>query len=1294
MANTSSNNLLNDILRSADKHPNSKVSKLIRTVEEDPSQKNIVLLLIELSEHAEYSTDFNISLRYYLDLFERLGIDRDLILNEAGLLLVNSSKIYSKRVDYVQSLVERQILTLSNADQEIQQQKEQNEKEASEETPASQEKPKRGRKRALDAPTDPYEVQLEPKKFKKMTEEKRFATPKTPTKTKSLPRNIEMEQQIHPASWLHATIYDLENEEEVDTKRNYKLFTYHIEHRYNTLVPDINFRLHFKVKDYLDAQAEEDADDVDSAECQRNQEWPPLSEEYVQKYINLENRVLQLELDPTWKSPKRNVETMEMPIGMNDLNTSNIANDVSSINDSGMGTSILESTTNTSRFDNTTASHETSLNNTSLGDLEADKTVDTTQLQENESGLGESLLDQTNNCNETISDAEKSHNEEANTSVAEENENTLSQDKPETGEEATANKESETEKEKANDETATTTQDDAMGTNGETANGAESTEETSTTTVTLSNGVVTAEDKNDCSETAEKQLSNEGNPVENIDNSLINQEEGDKNENQAGTPSAEAEKDTTTNTEDNVQTSGEDSAKDKEGFIELEVHVMDDNDNEPSERLQIQIPTTDDEGVHLSDVYEGDLHMLTPNLPDAMNKDVTIYMDDKLRQALEMPDGVMDNFSQETYTVPVIDQPKEYPLVMNIFKLPSKLVRRKVLFKLGPDMDLYLKARSMKLSRPPPNPREYKLCKNQLQAFSLNNTDMSGILDTPPHSPGHYSEFCGFTDDERDDFDDETTCTDFCGFTEDEQHKLVISPHRLSRDSGVGVDASILTPEKENLATIFEENPAPDVDSCKLNLKSALEKETTEDILNELSDSIRSALEAEIENETTENNKESESASSEVNAEKPGEETEKSTIPLEESGENKSTSAEGEICDNAGENSTENNQEECETISSNKDVQSSAVEETTNIPDKPSDGECDKTNTEENKECQEGTTETVSTANESHVQDETIPGEQENTSFVAEGNDVVDSVAPELEQSMTGDESQEDNALFDLDLQGTKTKIQQWHEHLRPILAKSRERHHFDVFQLGTEIIDTIQSTNCDVAKESTSLKPEASFEDIMDNKDRSYVSRYFLSTLLLANQSNVDIMVKNKSSENPSSWSDIKLKLLSTKRHTVAIEDNIGMISASNKRKSETPVVGEQGPQQLAKKKVKTKSRKIESEEEEEFDDHDNDEDEPLVKLKTTPAKRRSRESPNSPHEKKFKGLTSPASARTVESSTPQQPSKPKEMLIISQEILSPITTELPTTSGRAMAQHQMLEQDNIKTYQDHRKSPVGACA
>lgn len=55
---------LTEIFRAASKHPNSRVSKLIHTVEDEPTQKNIVLLLIELAEHAEYSTDFNVSLKY------------------------------------------------------------------------------------------------------------------------------------------------------------------------------------------------------------------------------------------------------------------------------------------------------------------------------------------------------------------------------------------------------------------------------------------------------------------------------------------------------------------------------------------------------------------------------------------------------------------------------------------------------------------------------------------------------------------------------------------------------------------------------------------------------------------------------------------------------------------------------------------------------------------------------------------------------------------------------------------------------------------------------------------------------------------------------------------------------------------------------------------------------------------------------------------------------------------------------------------------------------------------------
>lgn len=114
--------------------------------------------------------------------------------------------------------------------------------------------------------------------------------------------------------------------------------------------------------------------------------------------------------------------------------------------------------------------------------------------------------------------------------------------------------------------------------------------------------------------------------------------------------------------------------------------------------MQVKIPATDDEGVHLSDAYEDDFQLLSPTiklpniLPGVTNKDVTIFLDDELREALELRDGMMEHFSQETYKVPVIEQPKEQPLLFNILQLPAKMLRRKVLFKLGPEMDLFLRA--------------------------------------------------------------------------------------------------------------------------------------------------------------------------------------------------------------------------------------------------------------------------------------------------------------------------------------------------------------------------------------------------------------------------------------------------------------------------------------------------------------------------------------------------------------------------------------------------------------------------
>lgn len=79
-------------------------------------------------------------------------------------------------------------------------------------------------------------------------------------------------------------------------------------------------------------------------------------------------------------------------------------------------------------------------------------------------------------------------------------------------------------------------------------------------------------------------------------------------------------------------------------------------------------------------------------MPGVERKDVTIYMDEELRQALEMRDGIMEHFGPETYKVPVVTEAKKHNLIFNIFKLPEKVVRRKILFKLGPEMDLFLQA--------------------------------------------------------------------------------------------------------------------------------------------------------------------------------------------------------------------------------------------------------------------------------------------------------------------------------------------------------------------------------------------------------------------------------------------------------------------------------------------------------------------------------------------------------------------------------------------------------------------------
>ncbi|KAI8129161.1 hypothetical protein FF38_12983 [Lucilia cuprina] len=1263
---------LTEILRAASKHPNSRVSKLIHTVEEEPSQKNIVLLLIELAEHAEYSTDFNVSLKYYLDLFEHLGINSDLVLNEAGLLLVNSSKIYSKRVDYVQSLVERQILTLSNADDELQKQK--LEQEAAAENAATPtEKPKRGRKRALDAPSDPYEVELIPKKFKKLTEEKRFAAPKTPQKAKSVLRNIEMEQHIHPAGWLHATIYDLENEEDVDTKRNYKLFTYHVEHRYNTLVPDINFRLHFKVKDYIDEQEEMEADEA----CNTDRSWPPLSEAYVQKYLRLENYVLQQDLkvnkrkaaemeedddldksqdtDVIIKDDNDNKNETQLEQTMLDSSTAETAaadttkdnldsTNSNGKNDSGLGQSLLDESVPS---DSTNIEN---LNDTNIA-AESNKSLNVTEnIQENDSALGTSVLDQTSNTennttgnldnttnsenlNETnteepnkslnITENQQENDSALGTSVLDQTDNTENNTTIEEGNlDTTTNAENpnETNEEEANNSLNATENDSALSNSvlDQTNNTSTATEGNFDETTAETSGILeTSSGDNEANETTTEM-----------------EKEGDKSTNTAALiVPIENRKDSALSDDrhhsistENLAMSMENLNKIDDKTLQIDLGHEKDKDNN---QLQVQLPHTDDEGVYLSDQEEHDCRMLSPIinatniLPGVERKDITIYMDDELRQALDMRDGIMEHFSHETYKVPVITEPKKQNLLFNIFKLPEKLVRRKVIFKLGPEMDLYLQARSLKRSRPE-QPTRSTRAPQLLQWFSLNNTDMTGVCMSPPYSPGHCSEFYGFSDNEDDD-DDTLSCADFCGFTEEEQSTLMIKhTSRLSRDSGVGVDVNALTPEKETLEIIFEDGEISAIDNCKkvLNLEEmpVSAEQCTEAILNQLPEEIRDVLTTELKenNETTNDESQitetQESCSQAIDSQVSINNTEDTeNVATESSVENsESLSSENPSTNNTQESDTKLT--ECSTESlqecseSTETLATSGSQETTT--EQTADAATEATTSESQDKLTDVPVESeipketnvaskpdddveikdiiISNTEESHKSAEELLKEKLDAANSMEESDNFDHHVDITEDC----DSDEDDEMLNLDTQGTKTKIQQWHEHLQPILAKSRERHHFDVFKLGTEIIQTVQSTKpAQDDKEETlndikSKRPVASFQDIMDNKDTSYVSRYFLSTLLLANQSNIEISIENKSSEKPSSWHDIQLKLLSTKRHTVAIEDNIGMID--NKLK-----VGDRNDKK-DKQNTKPEQEKL-------TNPIDEEEDEPLIKLQNS---------------------------------------------------------------------------------------------
>uniref|UniRef100_A0A1Y9IVR4 Condensin-2 complex subunit H2 C-terminal domain-containing protein n=1 Tax=Anopheles minimus TaxID=112268 RepID=A0A1Y9IVR4_9DIPT len=109
-------------------------------------------------------------------------------------------------------------------------------------------------------------------------------------------------------------------------------------------------------------------------------------------------------------------------------------------------------------------------------------------------------------------------------------------------------------------------------------------------------------------------------------------------------------------------------------------------------------------------------------------------------------------------------------------------------------------------------------------------------------------------------------------------------------------------------------------------------------------------------------------------------------------------------------------------------------------------------------------------------------------------------------------------------------KVSQWHRNLKPILMESEKRTHFDIHAYGTEIIDTFDPA-APLGSESITL------EKVLKNKPPHSTARFFLSVLMLANTSNIEINNRNQDAHRLSTTGEIDLRLLSRKRHHKELE-------------------------------------------------------------------------------------------------------------------------------------------------------------
>ncbi|XP_016960993.1 uncharacterized protein LOC108031790 isoform X2 [Drosophila biarmipes] len=287
------------ILDIARNRPGTQVAKCILAYDEQLDLGSLILLLEELSKNTDYSTDLRISLAYYIEELLRhcLGsnhVSRRSAIVAAGSALQFCGKIYGDRVEYMYQVVEHQIEALLTS--EPQKEPPSGSDGAENNSPKPEEPRKRRAKKLTKKEVDPYLLTVEPRKFKTMSDEKRFNQMGFVKCTRN--RTIEYLYQDHtpPNLWRHAPIVDPHNPYDQDEKKQYKMFTYHVEHRYNTLLPDIPFERLNLIKEYVHTNQ------VNTAEILNEH---MTTKDYLDEYIALENQMLAARYGATVRTRRR-----------------------------------------------------------------------------------------------------------------------------------------------------------------------------------------------------------------------------------------------------------------------------------------------------------------------------------------------------------------------------------------------------------------------------------------------------------------------------------------------------------------------------------------------------------------------------------------------------------------------------------------------------------------------------------------------------------------------------------------------------------------------------------------------------------------------------------------------------------------------------------------------------------------------------------------------------------------------------------------------------------------------------